>query len=80
MVHCCMLALSSKPKIWWFHVVVLWSMAKNARKFVKHVPGYTASHGACKKTTNLRAKFYRKTALNGEIPVNKYRNNINHMS
>ena len=35
------------------------------------MPGYTASHSACKKTTN---------ALNGEIPVNKYQNNINHMS
>ena len=44
------------------------------------MPGYTASHSACKKTTNLRAKFYGKTALNGEIPVNKYQNNINHMS
>ena len=42
------------------------------------MPGYTASHSACKKTTNLRAKFYGKTALNGEIPVNKYQNNINH--
>ena len=44
------------------------------------MPGYTASHSACKETTNLRAKFYGKTALNGEIPVNKYQNNINHMS
>ena len=44
------------------------------------MPGYTASHSACKKTTNLRAKFYGKTALNGEIPVNKYQNNINQMS
>ena len=44
------------------------------------MPGYTASHSACKKTTNLRAKFYGKTAMNGEIPVNKYQNNINHMS
>ena len=44
------------------------------------MPGYTASHSACKKTTNLHAKFYGKTALNGEIPVNKYQNNINHMS
>ena len=44
------------------------------------MPGYTASHSACKKTTNLLAKFYGKTALNGEIPVNKYQNNINHMS
>ena len=43
------------------------------------MPGYTASHSACKKTTNLRAKFYGKTALNGEIPVNKYQNNINHV-
>ena len=42
------------------------------------MPGYTASHSACKKTTNLRAKFYGKTALNGEMPVNKYQNNINH--
>ena len=42
------------------------------------MPGYTASHSACKKTTNLRAKFYGKTALNGEIPVNKYQNNMNH--
>ena len=44
------------------------------------MPGYTASRSACKKTTNLRAKFYGKTALNGEISVNKYQNNINHMS
>ena len=44
------------------------------------MPGYTASHSACKETTNLRTKFYGKTALNGEIPVNKYQNNINHMS
>ena len=44
------------------------------------MPGYTASRSACKKTTNLHAKFYGKTALNGEIPVNKYQNNINHMS
>ena len=44
------------------------------------MPGYTALHSACKKTTNLHAKFYGKTALNGEIPVNKYQNNINHMS
>ena len=44
------------------------------------IPGYTALHSACKKTTNLRAKFYGKTALNGEIPVSKYQNNINHMS
>ena len=43
------------------------------------MPGYTASHSACKKTTNLRAKFYGKTALNGEIPVSKYQNNINHI-
>ena len=39
------------------------------------MPGYTASHSACKKTTNLRANFYGKTALNGEILVNKYQNN-----
>ena len=48
------------------------------------MPGYTASNNrtvhASKKTTNLREKFYGKTALNGEIPVNKYQNNINHMS
>ena len=44
------------------------------------MPGYTAPHSACKKTTNLRAKFYGKTALNGEIPANKYQDNINHMS
>ena len=25
------------------------------------MPGYTASHSVCKKTTNLRAKFYGKT-------------------
>ena len=31
------------------------------------MPGYTASHSACKKTTNLRTKFCGKTALNGEI-------------
>ena len=43
------------------------------------MPGYTASHSACKKTTNLRPKFYGKTALNGEIPVSKYQNNINHI-
>ena len=42
------------------------------------MPGYTALHSACKKTTNLRAKFHGKTASNGEIPVNKYQNNINH--
>ena len=47
---------------------------------LEFVPGYTASHSTCKKTTNVRAKFYGKTALNGEIPVNKYQNNINHMS
>ena len=44
------------------------------------MPGYTASQSACKKTTNLCAKFYAKTALNGEMPVNKYQNNINHTS
>ena len=44
------------------------------------MPGYTASHSAWTKTTNLRAKFYGKTALNGEMPVNKYQNNINRMS
>ena len=42
------------------------------------MPGYTASHGVCKKKTNFCAKFYGKTSLNGEIPVNKYQNNINH--
>ena len=40
------------------------------------MPGYTASHSAWKKTTNLRAKFYGKTALNGEIPVNKYQSYV----
>ena len=43
------------------------------------MPGYTASHSPCKKTTNLRAKCYGKTALNGEIPVKKYQSNINHV-
>ena len=28
MVHCLIITLSSKPKIWWFYVVVLWSTAK----------------------------------------------------
>ena len=42
------------------------------------MPGYTALHSACKKTTNLLSKFYGKTALNGEIPLNKYQRNINH--
>ena len=28
MVHCYMLTLSLQPKIWGFHVVVLWSTAK----------------------------------------------------
>ena len=33
-------------------------------------------HSACQKTASLCAKFCGKTALNGEIPVKKYQNNI----
>ena len=31
-----MLMLLSKSKIWWFHIVVLWNMAKNAQKVMQH--------------------------------------------
>ena len=67
------LTVRVKKDLWY---VVVWESLPSFNT----MPGYTASHSACNKTTNLCPKFYRKTALNGEIPVNKYQNSINHMS
>ena len=45
------------------------------------MPGYTASHSVHARKQQIYAQnSMEKTALNGEIPVNKYQNNIYHMS